>query len=97
MQARRRNGEVFAYANICPHARHPLDMLPEEFLAQDGSMIRCMSHGAMFLPETGECVFGPCVGASLLRLEHRLDDDGCIHVRAPDSLRDDVLANWSGM
>lgn len=92
----RRNGRWFAYANICPHARHPLDMLPDEFLVQDGSMIRCMSHGAQFVPETGECVFGPCVGTRLLSLEVRQDSDGQIFVRAPESLRDEFLSAWSG-
>jgi nitrite reductase/ring-hydroxylating ferredoxin subunit len=25
----------------------------------------CANHGAVFEPPTGECVWGPCVGASL--------------------------------
>jgi len=87
---------VFAYANVCPHARHPLDMFPDAFLVQDGSLIRCGSHGALFKPETGECVVGPCVGASLLRLDVRYDDDGVVFVRAPESLRDETLSAWTG-
>ena len=88
--------EVFAYANVCPHARHPLDMLPDAFLAQDGTMIRCASHGALFRPRTGECVAGPCVGARLLRLDVRLDG-GCVVVTAPESMRDERLAEWTGL
>ncbi len=93
----RRGGRLHAYANVCPHARHPLDMLPDEFLVRDGSMIRCGSHGAMFVPETGECVIGPCVGARLLRLEVREDEQGHVIVRAPASLRDEHLSEWSGL
>lgn len=93
-----RSGDgVFAYANVCPHARHPLDMLPDEFLAQDGSVIRCASHGALFAPETGECIAGPCVGAHLMSLESRLDEDGTVLVRAPESMRDERLTAWSGL
>lgn len=89
--------KVYAYANICPHARHPLDMLPDAFLVQYGTMIRCGSHGALFRIETGECVAGPCVGASLLRLDARVDDDGEVWVSAPDSMRDQKLSAWSGL
>jgi nitrite reductase/ring-hydroxylating ferredoxin subunit len=92
----RDGNEVFAYANVCPHARHPLDMLPDAFLAQDGTMIRCASHGALFRPRTGECVAGPCVGANLLRLDARLDGDR-VFVTAPGSMRDERLAEWTGL
>ena len=93
----RRHGDIMAFANICPHARHPLDMLPDAFLTQDGSMIRCASHGALFRPDDGECVAGPCVGAKLLRLDARVDEQGKVFVRAPDSLRDETLSGWNGL
>lgn len=93
----RRGGHVYAYANVCPHARHPLDAFPEVFLARDGSLIRCGSHGALFVPESGECIIGPCVGARLLSLDARVDDDGMVRVVAPDSLRDARLAVWPGI
>lgn len=78
---------IFAYANICPHRRHPLDFLPDAFLVDDGKLIRCSSHGALFDPATGLCVAGPCGGESLLALPVRVDADGNIFVTAPDSLR----------
>ena len=92
----RRGSDVRAYANICPHARHPLDMLPDAFLVQDGRMIRCASHGALFRTENGECVAGPCVGARLLSLDVRVEE-GVIFVRAPESMRDEILTGWSGL
>ncbi|MBT8444071.1 MAG: Rieske (2Fe-2S) protein [Gammaproteobacteria bacterium] len=93
----RQDDTVVAYANVCPHARHPLDMFPDAFLVQDGSLIRCGSHGALFKPDTGECVAGPCVGASLLRLNVRCDDDGVVFVRTPESMRDETLSGWTGL
>jgi len=84
----RKGGEIFAYANICPHRRHPLDLLPDAFLVEDGRLIRCDSHGALFSPETGLCLAGPCSGRSLMKLEARLDSDRFVRVKAPGSLRD---------
>ncbi|MFQ5634741.1 MAG: Rieske (2Fe-2S) protein [Gammaproteobacteria bacterium] len=88
---------VFAYLNVCPHARHALDLTPHTFLVPDGTMIRCASHGALFTPETGECVAGPCVGARLMPLPVRVDDGGTVWVRAPGSMRDERLAGWTGL
>jgi nitrite reductase/ring-hydroxylating ferredoxin subunit len=56
---------VRAYVNRCPHAGHPLDLLPGRFLSPDGTLIVCASHGALFEKATGYCVAGPCAGKSL--------------------------------
>lgn len=61
----RADGEVRGYVNSCPHARHPLNLRPHKFLTPDGALILCSSHGALFEKQTGYCVAGPCVGASL--------------------------------
>jgi len=73
-----RMGEaVYGYVNRCPHAGHPLDLLPGRFLAPDGTLILCSSHGALFEKRTGYCVAGPCAGRTLtpVALEVR---DGCV-------------------
>ena len=84
----RKDQEIFAYANVCPHQRHPLDLLPDVFLTDDGETIRCSSHGALFHLESGLCLFGPCVGHSLMNLESRIGSDRIVMVTAPASLRD---------
>jgi nitrite reductase/ring-hydroxylating ferredoxin subunit len=61
----RRGGQVHAYRNRCPHAGHPLNLRPHDFLTPDGSLIVCRSHGALFEIATGRCVDGPCAGESL--------------------------------
>lgn len=83
------SGELKAYANICPHLSHPLDMLPDEFFAEDGKVLRCMSHGALFDPDSGLCLAGPCVGESLLTLECGSDGDQ-VWVRAPETLQEGI-------
>jgi nitrite reductase/ring-hydroxylating ferredoxin subunit len=60
-----RDGPMLAaYLNICPHAGRRLDYAPGKFLMQDGDLV-CAAHGASFRLDTGECVGGPCKGASL--------------------------------
>jgi nitrite reductase/ring-hydroxylating ferredoxin subunit len=59
---------VQGYVNRCPHAGHPLNLLPGRFLSADGALILCSSHGALFEKATGYCVAGPCAGRALTPL-----------------------------
>ncbi|HXW74781.1 MAG TPA: Rieske 2Fe-2S domain-containing protein [Steroidobacteraceae bacterium] len=59
---------VRGYLNRCPHAGHPLDLVPHRFLTPDGTLILCGSHGALFEKGTGYCVAGACAGRSLTPL-----------------------------
>jgi nitrite reductase/ring-hydroxylating ferredoxin subunit len=61
-------GAVHAYVNVCPHAGNPLDLRAESLLSPDSQHLVCSVHGAMFAPDTGICVEGPCPGAHLERL-----------------------------
>jgi nitrite reductase/ring-hydroxylating ferredoxin subunit len=74
-------GDYHAYVNRCPHVGAPLDTWPNEFLSEDGSLVVCSTHGAIFEPGTGACVGGPCVGDRLTRLHVRRDGDRVV-VRA---------------
>ncbi len=69
------NGEFFAYLNSCPHTGAPLDWVEHQFLDADGSLIQCAIHDARFYIESGECVFGPCPGESLSKLDIHIEDD----------------------
>jgi nitrite reductase/ring-hydroxylating ferredoxin subunit len=83
----RKDGAVRAYANWCPHKGHPLNLAEDDFLAPvpgGGQLLRCASHGALFVPENGLCVVGPCAGRSLRSLECRVEG-GVVLVRSPDS------------
>jgi len=61
----RTGNAVQGFVNHCPHAGHRLNFHPDRFLTPDGSLILCMSHGAMFDKRSGACVAGPCVGEFL--------------------------------
>ena len=67
----RHRGRACAYVNQCPHAGTELDWQPGEFFDIAGLYLVCATHGALFEPDSGVCVAGPCRGASLRRLEVR--------------------------
>lgn len=61
----KKNGQLYLYRNLCPHAWIPLEWVPDDFLTSDGSLIQCANHGALFTLDTGECIAGPCAGQAL--------------------------------
>lgn len=65
--------EFHAYHNKCPHLGIPLNWQPDDFLSIDEEHIQCSTHGALFTPNDGHCIVGPCSGQSLdkLNLEQR--------------------------
>ena len=63
--ALRRQGSLRVFLNRCPHRGIELDWIPGAFLAADGHHLQCATHGALFDPETGICISGPCAGESL--------------------------------
>lgn len=73
--------EVHGYVNRCPHAGHPLDLIPGRFLTADGLLLLCSSHGALFEKSTGLCVAGPCAGQSLERVALQVVG-GCLMLAA---------------
>jgi nitrite reductase/ring-hydroxylating ferredoxin subunit len=72
-------GRVFAFVNRCPHAWTELDWQPGEFFDLAGVYLQCSTHGAIFVPDTGYCVAGPCRGASLESLQVR-EEDGNVYL-----------------
>lgn len=76
----RHAGRVYAYVNRCPHAPTELDWDVGRFFDGTGSLLICSNHGATFLPDTGECIGGPCRGKRLasLGVEER---DGMVYVK----------------
>lgn len=62
------HGELYAYVNTCRHQSLELDFGDAHFFDDDYDALVCCHHGARYLPASGECVAGPCVGAYLTRL-----------------------------
>jgi nitrite reductase/ring-hydroxylating ferredoxin subunit len=58
-------GELRAYWNACPHRLVPLDFGGLSPMSDDRKYLLCNQHGALFRPEDGVCIEGPCVGDAL--------------------------------
>lgn len=61
-------GQWYAYKNSCPHTGVTLNWLPNQFFDAGQDYIQCGTHGALFQPQDGRCVYGPCVGRFLEKL-----------------------------
>ena len=61
----RQGDTVRAWLNVCPQAGRRLDWAPGQFLCSKEGLLVCAAHGASFELARGECVAGPCRGASL--------------------------------
>lgn len=76
-------GNLYAYMNRCPHVGINLDWVDNQFFTVDCRYLMCANHGAVFEPPTGECVWGPCAGASLESVDLAVD-------------KGKVFASWAG-
>lgn len=78
----RYKGQLHAFQNLCRHQPLPLDYGDGDFLDESCRYLLCRNHGALFEPDSGLCVSGPCVGASLFQYPVE-EQDGRIIVRIP--------------
>lgn len=69
-------GHVRAYLNLCPHLDVAMQYRKDRFMSGDGQHIVCFAHGALFKPDDGACVLGPCLGQSLTALRVTADVQG---------------------
>lgn len=81
------DGAHFAYVNRCPHTGITLDFVNNQFFSSDNRYLMCATHGAVFEPPTGECIWGPCVGLSLQSLPIEIAD-GQIYAKLPGAADD---------
>jgi nitrite reductase/ring-hydroxylating ferredoxin subunit len=72
----RKDGAVHGYINSCPHSHAPLNHYPDTFFDDSGQYLLCMQHFAVFTPEDGMCVEGPCEGQKLEKLVIEVREDG---------------------
>lgn len=75
-----RDGSFFAYQNLCPHLGVSLEYMEDQFLDMDKEYIICSTHGALFQVDSGECLWGPCQGEFLNKVEIKVHSDGGIYL-----------------
>lgn len=76
----------YAYENSCPHTGANLNWQKEQFFSFDGRFLQCSLHGALFEPDSGVCVHGPCLGERLKSI-HIVNEGGVIYVSEPQNVR----------
>ncbi len=74
----KKDGEVYAYENECPHAGINLEWQEDDFLDINNEHIQCSVHGALFKIENGDCMGGACNGEGLTPAEITIDEQGNI-------------------
>jgi nitrite reductase/ring-hydroxylating ferredoxin subunit len=62
-------GVVYGYLNQCAHVPMEMDWQEGQFFESSGLYLMCATLGAIYEPDTGRCVGGPCRGAHLSKLE----------------------------
>lgn len=80
-------GAFHAWVNRCRHVPMNLDWVDNQFFTDDGQFLQCATHGAYYLPDTGECIAGPPCGKSLTRIPLTVVD-GTIEAECPAAIPD---------
>jgi nitrite reductase/ring-hydroxylating ferredoxin subunit len=71
-------GQIYGYVNRCCHVPMSMDWVDNQFMTEDKQFILCATHGACYLPDTGECVGGPPFGQFLTRVPLEIEGDQII-------------------
>ncbi len=76
----RNDGQARAFLNQCAHQMVELDWKEGDFFDADGRYLVCATHGALYEPDTGACVYGRCSGRGLTSLEvSEIDNEVLLH------------------
>jgi nitrite reductase/ring-hydroxylating ferredoxin subunit len=82
----RYNNVAYGYLNRCAHVPIELDWAEGEFFESSGLYLMCSTHGAIYAPESGQCMGGPCRGGRLRPISV-IEKDGRIFWRPDDYVR----------
>ena len=72
-------GALKGYLNSCPHVGTRLDWTPDKFFHPSEDYLICATHGALFRPEDGLCIAGPCEGDRLKAIEIAVEDGWIVY------------------
>ncbi|AUT58918.1 Rieske (2Fe-2S) protein [Paraburkholderia terrae] len=83
----RYDGVAYGYLNRCAHVPMELDWNEGQFFESSGLYLMCATHGAIYAPDTGKCVGGPCRGGRLrpVRVDERDTPEGRTVFWLPDA------------
>ncbi len=70
------NDQAVAFDNVCPHYNTELDWNPGDVFDESGLYLICATHGALFEPQTGRCIDGPCFKQCLTKVAVLMNEEG---------------------
>lgn len=76
--ALRWQGEAYAYVDTCRHQARSLSYGDGQVLDVGEGLLVCRHHGARYVPRSGVCIEGPCVGAQLTALALELREGALV-------------------
>ncbi|MBU6460568.1 MAG: Rieske 2Fe-2S domain-containing protein [Proteobacteria bacterium] len=79
----RYEGRPRGYVNRCAHVPVELDWQEGDFFDSSGQYLICSTHGAIYAPESGYCLGGPCGGKRLVPLKVVEEDNHIMLLDAP--------------
>lgn len=74
------DGRPRGFLNRCAHVPVELDWQPGQFFDEEGRYLICATHGAVYEPDGGRCIAGPCPGRSLVALDVA-EHDGAVWLK----------------
>lgn len=81
----RYRGLPHAYLNRCTHVAMEMDYQPNRFFDDTGQWLLCATHGAAYVPSTGQCAAGPCRGGLVKIILS--ETDGVVHWHTAQHLK----------
>lgn len=67
--------KIAAYLNQCPHTGVNLNWQQDQCYDYSQQYLACSVHGALFQPSDGLCIYGPCIGQSLVSVKIIMEGD----------------------
>ena len=81
----KQDGQLFGWRNACPHVSGaPMAWRKDAYMNSQQTFISCHAHGALFEPNTGLCVQGPCLGKSLKPVPVYVNQAGKVSILSTD-------------
>ncbi|WP_417527969.1 Rieske (2Fe-2S) protein [Marinomonas shanghaiensis] len=78
-------GQIFAWRNACPHVLGaPMAWRKDAYMDAKKQHVACHAHGALFEPDSGLCIQGPCLGKTLEKVPVYINHMGMVSILLTD-------------
>lgn len=79
------NNEFYGWRNACPHVNNaPMAWRKDAYMDTKKQYVACHAHGALFEPDTGLCIQGPCLGKRLEKVPVFVNPMGVVSILLTD-------------